>query len=269
MTRLGIIGAGNMAEALIAGIVKTRLLDPAKILVADSKDERLKHVSSRYKVKTTGNNLDVIRDNETVLIAVKPQQLKEVLDEVGGAVGDHHLIISIVAGVPIRSIENRIGRGAAVIRVMPNAAALVQESAAGIALGARARTSHSDMVVKLFNSIGEAVVVDETLMDSVTALSGSGPAYVCMLVEGMVKAGVAEGLTEESARSLAVQTVYGTAKLLSLTMEDPAALRAKVTSPDGTTEAAVKVLEEKNWNDILVEAIHMGRVRAEELAQGQ
>jgi len=258
-----------MAEALIAGIVKTRLLDPGKILVSDIKDERLKHMASRYKVKTTGNSLDVIRDNETILIAVKPQQLKEVLDEIGGAIGDHHLIISIVAGVPIRYIEERIGRGAAVIRVMPNAPALVQETAAGIALGSRARPSHSDMVVKLFNSIGEAVVVDETLMDSVTALSGSGPAYVCMLVEGLVKGGVAEGLAEDVSRSLAVQTIYGTAKMLSLTMEDPAALRAKVTSPNGTTEAAVKVLDDKKWNDILVEAIHMARVRAEELAQGQ
>jgi pyrroline-5-carboxylate reductase len=268
MTRLGIIGAGNMAEALVAGIVKARLLDPSKVLVSDVKDERLKHLATRYKVKTTGNNLDVIRDNETVLIAVKPQQLKEVLDEVGGAVGDHHLIVSIVAGVPVRSIENRVGRGAAVIRVMPNTPALVQETAAGIALGSRARQSHADMVVKLFNAIGEAVVVDETLMDSVTALSGSGPAYVALMVEGMIKAGVAEGLTEENARALAVQTLYGTARMLSLTMEDPAELRKKVTSPGGTTEAGLKVLEDRKWIEILAEAIHMARVRAEELAQG-
>lgn len=267
MTRLGIIGCGNMAEALLSGIIKAKLLQPVQMLVSDVRDEPLEQVAARYKVKTTRNNMEVVRECETIVLLVKPQQVKEVLDEVGDELGDHHLVISLAAGIPIRAIEGRMSRTVPVIRVMPNMPALVQETAAGIALGSHASASHRDQAVKMFNAIGEALVVTEDQMDAVTALSGSGPAYVFYLVEAMIKAGIAEGLAEEDARALAVQTAYGAARMLTLTMEDPADLRRKVTSSGGTTEAAIRTLEEKGWESILKEAVHAARVRAEEIAE--
>lgn len=267
MTRLGIIGGGNMAEALIAGLLKAKMVEPAQLLVSDLREERLEALSSKFKLKTTRDNLVAARECETLVMAVKPQQVREVLDEIGDELGGHHLLISIAAGIPIRKIETKCPRPVAVIRVMPNTPAMVQETAAGIALGTHATAVHRDMVVRMFNAIGEAVVVDEAQMDAVTALSGSGPAYVFHLVSGMVDAAVAEGLPRETAYSLAVQTVYGAARMLSLTAEDPAELRTKVTSPGGTTEAALKVLDAGKWNEILRDAIHAARVRSEELAQ--
>jgi len=267
MTRLGIIGGGNMSEAVLAGIIKTKLLAPERITVSDVKEERLEHLAKRYGVKTTRDNLIVMRESDTVILAVKPQQMKEVLDEVAQVSADHLLIISMAAGIPIRYIESRLGRSVPVIRVMPNAPALVRETAAAIAMGSSATTSHRDMVMALFNAIGQAVAVSEDQMDAVTALSGSGPAYVCSMVEAMVEAGVAEGITEDVARELVIQTVYGTAHMLGQTLESPDLVCKRVASPGGTTEAGMKVLDEKNWKAILKEAIHAARVRAEELAE--
>lgn len=268
MTRLGIIGAGNMAEALVAGVIKAGLLDPARILISDVREDRLEHMSKRYKVNTTRDNIEVVRENETFLLAVKPQHVKEVLDEIAESVAGHQLLICIAAGITIRSIESKLIRPTAVIRVMPNTPALVQEGAAAISLGASATASHRDMVITMFNAIGIGVKVEEEQMDAVTALSGSGPAYVFKMVQAMIEAGVNEGLSEETARELAVQTVYGAARMLSFTMDDPADLIKRVVSPGGTTEAALKTLDEKAWGRILREAIHSARVRSEELAQG-
>ena len=266
MTRLGIIGGGNMGEALIGGLLKGKLLEPAQLLVSDLREERLEALSGRYKVKTTRDNLVAARECETLVMAVKPQQVREVLDEIGDELGSHHLLISIAAGIPIRVIETKCPRPVAVIRVMPNTPASVQEVAAGIALGSHATPVHRDMVVRMFNAIGEAVVVDEAQMDAVTALSGSGPAYLFHMVAALVEAGVAEGLPRETAQALAVQTMYGAARMLSQTLEDPVELRKKVTSAGGTTEAALKVLDAGRWNEILREAVHAARVRSEELA---
>jgi len=267
VTRLGFIGGGNMAEALISGLIRAKLLAPDKIQVSDIRDDRLEVLAAKYKVKCVRNNLDIVRENETIILAVKPQQVKEVLDEIASSVESHQLVISIVAGIPIRFLEAKFTRAVPVVRVMPNTAAGVQEVAAGVSAGSRATAVHRDLVVRLFNAIGEAAEVSEDQMDAVTALSGSGPAYVFHLVEALIAAGKAEGLSEDTARALAVQTVYGAAKMLSQMVEDPGALRKQVTSPGGTTEAAFKVLEEKGWAGILQEAVHAARVRSEELAE--
>ncbi len=267
MTRLGFVGGGNMAEALLAGIIKAKLLEPAQLLVCDIREDRLDQLAARYKVKTSRDILEVVRECETVVLAVKPPQIKEVLDEIGDELGSHHLVISVAAGVPIRLIESKLSRSVPVIRVMPNIPALVQETAAGIALGTHATPSHRDQAVQMFNAIGEALVVNEDQMDAVTAVSGSGPAYLFYMVEALIQAGVAEGLSPEVSRALAVQTAYGASRMLSLTMEDPAELRKKVASAGGTTEAALKTLESKGWDAILREAVHVARMRAEELAQ--
>jgi len=267
MTRLGFVGGGNMAEALVSGILKAGLVEPSRVFVSDTKEERRKHLSSRYGVKTTKDNLEVVRECDTVIIAVKPQQIKEVLEEMAGTVGDHHLVITVAAGVSARFVEGKLGGSVPVIRVMPNMPANVQEAATAISPGGHARQAHIDTVLKIFNSIGSAVVVDESQMDSVTAVSGSGPAYFFYMIEALTEAGVEQGLAPEVARELAVQTACGAAQVALSTMEDPAELRKKVTSPGGTTEAAIAVLEEKGWKKILREAVKAARVRSEELSQ--
>jgi pyrroline-5-carboxylate reductase len=267
MMRLGIVGAGNMGEALLAGLIKAGLFEPAEVMVSDVREERLTHVAARYHVKTTRDNREVVRECETVVLAVKPPQVGEVLSETGDEFGTHHLLITMAAGIPISAVERKLPLPVPVIRVMPNTPAMVQETAAAIALGTHATPAHGDSAVLMFNAIGEAMVVDEGQMDAVTAVSGSGPAYVFLMVEALTKAGVAEGLSEDAARSLAVQTAYGASAMLSLTMEDAAELRKRVASPGGTTEAALKVLNEKRWSEILIEAVHAARVRAEEMAE--
>ncbi len=267
MTRLGFIGGGNMTEALISGILKAKLVEPSRVVVSDVREERWRHFVSRYGIKGTRDNLEVVRECDTVLLAVKPQQVKEVLEEIAGTIGDHHLLISIAAGVTVRLIEGKIGGAVPVVRVMPNTAAMVREAATAIAPGAHANQGHVDTVLALFNSIGTAVVVDEEQMDSATALSGSGPAYVFYLIEALVEAGEEQGLSREVAHELAVQTVCGAGQMASQTMEDPAELRKKVTSPGGTTEAAIKLLDEKGWKKLMREAVKAARVRSEELAQ--
>jgi len=266
MTRLGFIGGGNMAEALIAGIIKAKLVEPARIYVSDIKDDRLKHLSSRYKIIATRDSAEVARECDTILVCVKPQNIRQVLEEIAGNVGDH-LVITIAAGVSIKSVEGNLGRAVPVIRAMPNTPASIMEAATGISRGAHATSAHLDTVLKIFNSIGTAVVVDESKMDVVTAISGSGPAYVFYMIEAMVEAAVEEGLTPDDARELAVQTVCGASRMASMMIEDPAELRKKVTSPGGTTEAAINVLEEKDWKVILYEAIKAARERSEELAK--
>jgi len=266
MTRLGFIGGGNMAEALIAGIIKAKLVEPGRIYVSDIKDERWKHLTARYKVLGTRDSAEVARECDTILLCVKPQNIRQVLEEIAGNVGDH-LVITIAAGVSIKTVEGKLGRAVPVIRCMPNTPASIMEAATGIARGAHATSQHVDTVLKIFNSIGTAVVVDESKMDAVTAVSGSGPAYVFYMIEALVEAGVEQGLAPADARELAVQTVCGASRMASMMVEDPAELRKKVTSPGGTTEAAIKVLEEREWKNIMHEAVKAARVRSEELAQ--
>lgn len=267
MIKLGIIGAGNMAEALLSGVLKAKLMTPDQIKISDIREERLAQLAARYKVKTAKSNQDVARDAETILLAVKPQQIKELLDEICRTVEPHQLVISIAAGIPLRVLEGKFTRPVPVIRVMPNTPAMVQEVAAGIASGRFVQKVHREFVVKMFNSMGEAVEVDESLMDAVTAVSGSGPAYLFYLVEALVEGGVAEGLDPEVARALAVQTMFGAAKMLSQTMEDPAKLRQQVTSPGGTTEAAIAVLTERDVAGAFKAAVAAARARSEELAK--
>ncbi len=267
MIKLGIIGAGNMAEALLSGVLKAKLMAPEQIKISDVREERLAALAARYKVKTARNNQDVARDAETVVLAVKPQQIKEILDEICRTVEPHQLVISIAAGIPLRVLEGKFTRPVPVIRVMPNTPAMVQEVAAGIASGRFVQKVHREFVVKLFNSMGEAVEVDESLMDAVTAVSGSGPAYFFHMIEALVEGGVAEGLEPDVARALAVQTMFGAAKMLSQTAEDPAKLRVQVTSPGGTTEAALAVLTERDFAGAVKAAVQAARARSEELAK--
>lgn len=266
MTRLGFIGGGNMAEALIAGIIKAKLVDPGRVYVSDIKEERWKQLSTRYRIKGTRENTEVARECDTIIICVKPSNVREVLEEIAGNVGDH-LVITIAAGVSIKSVEGRLGRSVPVIRAMPNTPALVMEAATGIARGIHATQAHIDTVLKIFNSIGTAVVVDEARMDAVTAVSGSGPAYVFYMIEALIEAAIEEGLAPADARELAVQTVCGAARMASSMVEEPAELRRKVTSPGGTTEAAIKVLDEKEWKKIMHEAVKAAKARSEEMAQ--
>ena len=263
--KITFIGAGNMAEALIRGILRAKLVEPSRITAADVRAERLALLQSAFGIRTTGDNTAALRDADIVILAVKPQQLGAALESLRPISAP--LWISIVAGVSISQIEKKLGGSARVVRVMPNTPALVGAGAAGLAKGARASEEDLVSAEAIFHAVGITARIDETLMDAVTALSGSGPAYIFLVTEAMINGGIALGLDPAMAKALAVQTVHGAAELLMETGEEPQSLRSKVTSPGGTTEAAVRVMSSQKLLEIFVDAMRAAAQRSQELSQ--
>lgn len=263
--KITFIGAGNMAEALIRGILgaggKTE-----DITATDIKKERLEYIKSKAGVMTLADNRLAIQNAKVVVLSVKPQTIRQVVEEISGVLGEGTLVISIAAGVSIRSLEEGLGEGIKIVRVMPNTPALVGEGISAISLG-RYASREEDLVKEIFSSVGKVVVVKEELMDIITAISGSGPAYIFLAIEGLVEAGIQAGLSEEVALALSTQTVLGAAKMTIETGESPETLRQKVTSPGGTTEAALRVLSERGWKSSLIAAVRAAKVRSKELGQ--
>lgn len=264
---VAIIGAGNMAEALTHGMLRAKLLAPSRIRVADTEPLRLKCFQANFKVAGLRDNAAAAAGAGIVVLAVKPGVLPGVLAELKSVLSRNVLVVSIAAGIRTAFIEARLKRGARVIRVMPNTAALVGKGAAALCRGRRATLSDAQRVEAMFRAVGTVVRVNEDDMDAVTALSGSGPAYVFYLVESMEAAAAKMGLAAATARKLAVATVEGAAHLLAETGLDPEELRRRVTSKGGTTEAAFKVLQERQVLDSLVAA--MRRAHQHSLAMSQ
>jgi len=264
---LGFIGAGNMATALIKGLIESGVYDREHLSAADKDEDALKRVSGSFDVKCHASNLKVTSESSIVVLAVKPQNMREVLDEMKGAIGDDHLIISIAAGIPLRMIRDIVGREIPLIRVMPNTPALVQKGVSALAAGALATAEHMDRAKEIFGAVGDTVVVDESMMDAVTALSGSGPGYVFRMMECMVGAGVAVGLERETCLRLVVQTFIGAAHLAKESDESLSKLRQMVTSPSGTTAAGLAVFDEKGLNEITIKAIDAACKRSLELGK--
>jgi pyrroline-5-carboxylate reductase len=258
---IAFLGAGNMGEALIRGLLAAGTVEPRQIVAADVRADRLQHLAGKFGIRT-----GVITDADVIILAVKPQQMKEALASLPSTVKP--LYISIAAGISTARIEAELGRQPRVIRVMPNTPALVGCGAAGLCPGRF--SSESDMAVAetIMRAVGITVRVEESLMDAVTAVSGSGPAYVFLVVEAMIAAGVAQGLSQEVAARLVVQTVLGAGKLLAETGETPGELRRKVTSPGGTTEVAIKVMTERQLPDIFAQSIAAAAKRGRELSGG-
>ncbi len=262
--QLGVIGAGNMAEALLRGVIRSNVLPPAKIVASDPLPARTELLECDLNVTCAEDN-SVPAGCPHIVLAVKPQLIGEVLAEVAPVVQEDALVISIAAGVTTRRVNEALGGKARIVRVMPNTPMLVGAGVSAIAPGPRATQEDVQWTVRIFAAAGETVVVDEEMMDAVTAVSGSGPAYFFYLIEAMIAAGIAEGLTPQVAATLAAQTCAGAGKLLIETGESPEALRARVTSPGGTTQRAIETLDAASVKDKLIEAVRAAAQRSREL----
>jgi pyrroline-5-carboxylate reductase len=240
--RISFIGGGNMATALIQGLLAAKTSRPEQLCASDVRPEALDALRARHGIETTQDNSKACAA-DVVVLSVKPQVFPALLAELAPHLDGSKLVLSIAAGVPIAAIEKRLGAQARVVRAMPNTPALVGAGATALAAGTRASAADLQVASQIFASVGTTVNVAEELMDAVTALSGSGPAYVFLLVEAMIEAGVQVGLSREAATQLATQTAFGAGKLLAESGEPAEALRRKVTSPNGTTHAGITTME--------------------------
>lgn len=264
-TTIGFLGGGNMAEALVKGLLRARVAEAREIVCSDRAEERGALLTQRHGVRFTTSNAEVVRVAEVLVLAVKPQVLGAVLDEVGAGIDAGKLLVSIAAGVPLAAIERRVARGARVIRTMPNTPALVGAGATALVAGAHATAQDLARARALFEAVGRTVVVDEAQLDAVTGLSGSGPAYVYLVIEALADAGVRAGLPRATAQALAAQTVLGSAQLVLESGEHPARLKDQVTSPGGTTIAGVYALEAAGVRAGLMDAVDAATRRSREL----
>lgn len=265
--RLGFIGAGNMATALVKGLLQSETYGKEQMLVSDPRPEALEAMRDLFGVVSLESNREVVKACGTVLLCVKPQQMGEVLEGISGAAGAGHLVISIAAGIPLKMIRRYLGEDVPLVRVMPNTPALVQAGASALAPGPGTARHHLETAEKIFAAVGETVVVEEDKMDAVTALSGSGPGYVFRFMECMVAAGAAVGLEQETARRLVLQTFLGAAHLAKESPDSLSRLRENVTSPGGTTAAGLSVFEEMGLEKMIREAVAAACRRGEELGR--
>jgi pyrroline-5-carboxylate reductase len=266
---VGFVGGGNMATALIKGFLAVGLYRAAQICVSDVDAPKLAALRRRFKVMTTNDNAAVVRDSKVVVIAVKPQIIDTVLASMQPSVRPQKLFVSIAAGVTTRRLETGLGESARVLRVMPNTPALLGKGMSVLVRGRHATAADERVGLRLLRAVGDAVAVqDERLLDAVTGLSGSGPAYVYRFAEGLIAGGVAAGLTAALATRLALQTLVGAAAMLRDTGETPEALRAAVTSPGGTTLAGLGELERRGFKDAVATAVVTATRRSEELGRG-
>lgn len=262
---IGFIGTGNMGEALIAGLLKAKFTTPEQIMAFDAEGARLRFIQKKYGVKKASDNHHLASQCDPLLLCVKPQSMKEVIEEMADSLESSKLLISIAAGVPLYAIETYARKQLRLIRVMPNINVLVQEGASAIAPGNLATDDDVKLAKAVFDCVGRSILIHEPLMDAVTGLSGSGPAYVFLIIEALTDAGVHLGMTRAQAFALVTQTVMGSVKLLSQTGDHPALLREKVTSPGGTTAAGLYKLEEGGLRKILIDAVIAATQRSKEL----
>ena len=264
---LGIIGAGNMAEAIARGVIRAGLFQPAQLIAADVSPERRELFSNQLGVRAVESNADVALQSRIVLLSVKPQQMKAALAGIGEVLDPDALVISIAAGISTRFIEQHLDSGRAwrVIRAMPNTPMLVGEGMVALCRGTHATEQAAATARRIFESSASVIDVSEDRMDAVTAVSGSGPAYFFYLVEHIIRAATDLGLTLEQATTLATKTALGSAKMLTGSSDNPRELRRKVTSPGGTTQAAITVMEQRGVPAAVVDAIKAAERRGKEL----
>jgi pyrroline-5-carboxylate reductase len=264
---LGFVGGGNMAAALVKGLLHSKVVPPERIIVSDVTDTRLSMLRDTHGVRTTTDNHELVRDADVVVLSVKPQVIDKVLAAIGKDIRPTQLVISIAAGVPIVAMEARLPEGARVVRTMPNTPATVDAGATAIAPGTHATEEDLEVARALFAAVGRVVTLDESLLDAVTGLSGSGPAYVMLMIEALADGGVKVGLHRDTALLLAAQTVYGSAKLLLDTGEHPGRLKDMVTSPGGTAIAGLHTLESGGLRRTLIDAVEAATLRSVALGE--
>lgn len=264
--RVGIIGGGNMGEAVFCHLAN--VLEKSTMLkVSETDAARRDMLQVKYKIIVEIDNNSLVKFADIIILAVKPQDIAGLLkNEICCGMSRDKLLISVVAGITTDQIESIVGKDMAVVRAMPNMAARVGESVTSISAGRSAGKEHMELARKVFSVIGEVVEVDEKLVDAVTAVSGSGPAYFCYLMESLIDAAREMGLSAEVAEKLVLKTALGSSRLLQASGEKASALRKKVTSRGGTTEAAFKVFEKKMFKDIVVQAVKAARDRSKEIS---
>lgn len=267
--KLGFIGAGNMATALIKGLIESKTYTSKDLLAADCTETALKKISGDFGVECTPFNPDLVTESEVVILSVKPQTIREVIEGIKDGFRDDHLVISIAAGIPLRMIRDTIGKDIPLIRVMPNTPALVLQGVSALSAGPSATPAHMETAKEIFEAVGDTVEVTEEMMDAVTAVSGSGPGYVFYLMECMVDAALEVGLEPDVATRLVIQTVLGAGYLAKNSTYSLSQLREKVTSPGGTTEAGLGVMKEQGVKAVIEQAVDAACRRSVELGKTQ
>jgi len=277
--KLGLIGGGNMGEAFIGAVLQTSMFEPSNVFVSDISKKRCEILRKRYYINTLKNNSHVFSACDIVILAVKPQQMEEVLSSIAAQkeyrIDQRKLIVSIAAGIRIEKIERLLyapldklsSANLPIIRVMPNTPALVLEGMAGMSVNRHSSTEDVKVTRSILESMGRVILFEERDLDAVTALSGSGPAYIFYMIESLIQGGVKTGLTYDDASTLTLATLKGAVKLLEEGNDLPEELRRKVTSPGGTTEAALKVLEEGNVKHHIITAIDAAAQKSKELSK--
>jgi pyrroline-5-carboxylate reductase len=266
--RVAFLGAGNMGEALVSGLIRAGGRSPDEIMVTARREERARELSERHGVTSSLSNQEAASWAPTLVLTVKPQDMEELLDQVGSAVAEEHLVISFAAGIRTSFIEHRLAARVPVVRVMSNVPVLVDEAMSVVSPGGYAEDKHLAVAEELLGYVGRVIRLSEVHQDAVTATSGSGPAYFALLAEAMIDACILLGLSRDVATELIVQTMLGSAKMLRDTGKHPVEIREMVTSPGGTTIAAIRHLEQAGVRAAFLNAIDAARQRSAELAKG-
>lgn len=266
--KICVIGTGNMGMALIEGLISTKAANPEDIVCTDIRQDKLDSIKQEHGVNVSNDNLQSVQDSDIIIYAIKPQIMAAVLKETAPVLDMSKLVISIAAGVPLAAIESRLNKKLRLIRVMPNIAVAVKEGASAIAAGKHASKEDIQQAKAIFDSVGESLFIEENiLMDAITGLSGSGPAYIFTIVDAMADAGVKMGLSREDAQFLSTQTVLGAALLLKKTEKHPGELKNQVTSPGGTAIAGLHTLEKGGLRTTMMDAVEAATLRSRELGE--
>jgi pyrroline-5-carboxylate reductase len=264
---LAIIGVGQMGGALARGFVRSGVINAPKIFIYDLDEEKLQKLQQELGVVVAQSGSQAVKSGKAVLIAVKPQQIKDLLIRLKNDITGEKILITIAAGISTNMIESVLGKEVPIVRIMPNSPALVREGVSAICKGRYASNGDVEAVKKLFKAVGEVIDLPEDMINTITAISGSGPAYFYLMVEAVIEAGRKAGLSSEVAEKVVKQTIMGAAKMLKVTGKSPMELREMVTSPGGTTEAALRVFKKFNFKNIVWQAVDAAITRAEELAK--
>lgn len=264
---IAIIGAGNMGTSLLRGILNAKLAPQNNIIASGTHSAKLEKFSSKWKIKHTLDNAQAAQFADILMLCVKPYTIGKVLDEIKTGLREDQLLISIAAGVTIDSMQLRIGKNNPIVRAMPNIASTVDEGATAVSFGRFCTEEHQRIAISIFEAVGEVVVVDEHQLDAVTGLSGSGPAYIYMVIEALIDGGVKMGLPRDVSTKLAIQTVLGSAKLVKESNLHPAILRDQVTTPGGTAINAVHELESHGLRSMLINAVATATLKSKELSE--
>ncbi|GAA0346511.1 pyrroline-5-carboxylate reductase ProI [Bacillus carboniphilus] len=270
MKKIACIGAGSMAESIIEGVLQRGLVSPDSFFVTNKQNhDRLEYLQEKYQVQTSYDLETVIKDAQMIILAMKPKDIQAGLNAIHPYLSEESVLVSVLAGISIQSISNMLGKGYKIVRAMPNTSASVGKSATALAHNGKVSAMELDEVVQLFSSIGVTAIIEEEKMDAITGLSGSGPAYIYYIVEALEQSAKELGLDEEVAKTFIIQTLLGASEMLNTSKRNPADLRKAVTSPGGTTEAGLKVLDSLHVKEAFVSCVKQATEQSKRLGKEQ